>query len=235
MPKPSEPVLTKGNARRMPNTKTRRKPTDIEVLAALARTLRNEQHANAGGVWLSDVAQHLAMMWHSGTSRILKPIMDRLSDQGLVVQSGRDLLVFTLTDAGWLRFMEASVTLPESPQRRRWREARELADKHQHQMWKDVIAALTELSELINATEPVPAIAWLECGKRLKRRCEAMAHVNYALYESVDPKDGPATGERWTEFWIPYGLIYRHVVIPRRKNAIDSAANGVGGGVTTRT
>lgn len=200
------------------DTTTRRTPTDREVLAALERALRNEETID-GGIWLSEVAQHLAITWHSGTARILQPIMARLSNQGLVRQSRRNSTLWTLTDDGRKQVAHASVTLPESPQRRRWRQARELAEEHRHQMLQDLIAAIIAATELINACEPVTAKDWQQCGELLTSCCDAMAHVNFALNESVDPKDGPAMGERWIDFWVQHGLIWRHVTLPRKRAA----------------
>lgn len=193
----------------------RRKPTGEEVLAAIARALRAEVQLRGGGVWLSDVVQHLEMTWHSGTARTLQPILTSLGTQGLIRQVVPR--AWTLTDDGRQRVAEAWVTLPPSPQRRRWRQARELAEEYRDEFRQDLINAIKAATEMLNAREPATGVAWEKCGERLDRCCKAIAHVNFALHESVDPGDGPAKGERWIDFWLRYGLRFRYTTVPRRK------------------
>lgn len=190
------------------------------VLAALARALRSGPIVD-GGVWLSEVSEHLGMRWHGATSRRLQPIMMELVERGLVLRSGRGS-VWALTDTGRCEVERVTVVLPESPRHRRWRQARELAIEHHPRLRQRFVTALTMAGDLISAKEPVASNEWVGCKHELARACDALAQVAHVLHMvepddvTSDPDHGvqPAgAGVGWEAFWARYGLVVRHNAI----------------------
>lgn len=137
-------------------------PDDDLMLAAIDRAQRH------GDSWLgqytrvSDIAAHLAMPWHGGTSRGLTPIMIRLADgPGWVERSyRRGVAVWRLTDAGKKRLAEAlerGVAPPESPQHRTWCQARDNATQHLPGLRSQARDLLKEMTALLDVDVSVPS------------------------------------------------------------------------------
>jgi len=198
------------------------------VLAALARALHSGPIVD-GGVWLSEVSEHLGLSWHGATSRRLQPIMTQLVDRGLVRHSNKGS-IWALTDTGYRQAQRVTVLLPESPQHRLWRQACELATEHHPRMRQRFITAVKAACDLINAEEPAAPSSWIDCKHELEHACEALAQVAYILNRAepddatpdLDSRAQPA-GARlgWEVFWAEYGLVVRHNTIGLGKKTTE--------------
>jgi hypothetical protein len=105
--------------------------SDAVVLAAAERAERHHR-APADGVTLGEVIEHLGFARVGWTTRSLRPQIDAFLATGALVPFRRFKIDFLkLTPAGRRRLAQArrgkEVVLPESPQHREWRHARQQA------------------------------------------------------------------------------------------------------------
>ncbi len=164
--------------------------SDAQILAAIHRAEGHDEHDHASR---SDIAAHLGFAHNSWTTRRLRPQLDALKVAGRVRdvrRYGLDLLA--LTDAGRRAVAKArsegEVGLPESPQHRRWRHSRTLADERIDRFRQALRSSLAEAGVLLD-TERAPSAAWVEFAKRLGRDCKRLGSATYCLFEWPEPDD----------------------------------------------
>ena len=173
-------------------------PDDALVLAAVDRADRHRSRRDLG-VLLQDVAAHLDMQWGPHTSRRLRPIIDRLTDELGQLEHSRHQRrdYWQLTDAGTKALSRALLAgvgdeLPESPQHRQWRAAREHASARIEGLKNELGERLAALNALLDAPDPPPATELLAFAEPVKELIEAVAIAHYCLYERAEPDDARA-------------------------------------------
>lgn len=181
-------------------------PSDLLVLAAVDRAHRHRFHEDYGDVTLSDIADHLAKSSERYAAHLLRPIVHRLTDDhGWLRQSrhrGQDR--WALTDAGAKRLSRALIDgvgdeLPESPQHRQWRQAREHAAARIEALQNELGEALADVNAMLDAEAPAPAADWLAQAETLRRRAVAVGVARYCLYERPEPDDAHADRDEFIE------------------------------------
>jgi DNA-binding PadR family transcriptional regulator len=166
-------------------------PSDDVLLAAIARA-ELHQGPDTPGVRLATVKQHLQLDPAGWTTTRLQPKLEALQSAGLIEQSRRNSkIVWRLTATGHRRLKAVGdkLTLPEAPQHRRWREAREAASQQIASIREEVRAALLEASTLIQADPYGYSEAWFDLSEQLRDGCWRLASATYCLSEWTEPDD----------------------------------------------
>jgi hypothetical protein len=83
------------------------------------------------------------------------------------------------------------VSLPESPQHRNWREAREAAGERIGS-FRDALRALLDEGATLLADEATDSEAWVVFGEKVGKACKRLASATYCLREWVEPDDATA-------------------------------------------
>lgn len=164
---------------------------DDVILAALARA---ELHKGGEpGVLYVTLVEHLGLRKGSVTSRRLRPRLAELVAAGDVEEfrrRGCDLL--TLTRKGKRRVRAAEpVSLPESPQHRRWREGRAVAAERFTGFRDEVRSALDGAAALL-ADGDASSDAWYVLAGQLERACKRVGSATHCLREWAEPSDDAA-------------------------------------------
>lgn len=170
-----------------------RPPSDDLVLAATDRAYRHD-YGERASVALMAIADHLAMEWNPITSRRLRPIVDRLTQRGLLERArhhGRD--GWTPTEAGSRQLVGALARgvgddLPESPQHRQWRIAREHAAARLEGLCSELGELLAEVGAMLSA-ELASSTEWLTRAKALHDLAGGIGVAVYCLHERPEPSD----------------------------------------------
>ncbi len=119
-------------------------------------------------------------------------------------------MVWSLTDAGHRRLAEVRAAgtlhpLAESPQHRKWRQAREAARLEIDQLRTDLGLLLGQALDLLDENPQPPSQLWPELAPRLVRACTWLGSATYCLREWPEPDDTTADLEtstrRKTEEW----------------------------------
>jgi hypothetical protein len=167
------------------------------VLAALERAQRHRgNEGEAEGVPLRHVAIHLAFDHNAWTTRHLRPQLEDLASDGLLSCARlHSRVVWSLTEAGRLRLAHAQRAgtvgeLPESPQHRAWRHAREAAQERIDELRRELQAAVAEAGG--QDVERTASDAWFEIGQRLQRASRNLGSATYCLREWPEPDDAQA-------------------------------------------
>lgn len=167
--------------------------SDAQILAAIDRA---EVHDEQDDTSRADIAAHLGFAHNSWTTKQLRPQIDALKAAGRirdVRRNGLDLLA--LTAAGRRALEKARSTggaiLPESPQHRKWRHSRAMADDRIEGFREALRASITEVGALLDSQDS-PSDAWFEFGKRLSAECKRLGSATYCLFEWAEPDDARA-------------------------------------------
>jgi hypothetical protein len=166
-------------------------PAPELVLAAIERAERHHRGPRRG-VSRAAIQEHLGLARGSSTTRQLRPIWDVLQAGGLVEEVRRQgIVVWALTEAGHAQFVDRGEvgTLPESPQHRRWREARRAACDRIDVLQDDLRLALHEANEMLDSGDQGSSGTWYEFGQRLQHACRVVASATYCLREWDEPDD----------------------------------------------
>jgi len=169
--------------------------SDAQILAAIDRAEAHDRNQIPdAGRW--DVAAHLGFVHNSWTTRQLRPQIDALKSAGRirnVRRCGLDLVALTSTGRRAARKARSAgeVSLPESPQHRRWRHSRTLAGDRIDGFREALRASISELGSLLD-TGQTPSDAWFEFGKRLSAECRRLGSATYCLSEWAEPDDAAA-------------------------------------------
>ena len=174
------------------------------ILAAIERTERHMPRNERGALY-GMVVDHLGLPRHSGTGRRFRPRLKELEAAGVVESFRRNsCVVWTLTPKGQEQLKNAGpVSLPESPQHRRWRESRSKAIERIAGFRKELRDALRDARALLGNRE-TPSEAWFELGERLQRACSLIGSATHCSREWPEPSDdepdvdkGPWLGRRF--------------------------------------
>jgi hypothetical protein len=169
-------------------------PSAELVLAAIDCAVRQSVRP-VTDVSANSIAEHLSLSRRSGAWRQALRLLRELEAVGEVEQGRRHgVPVWALTDVGRERLARVirdghGPSLPESPQRRRWRDSRRLAAQDGDRFRAELRAALEDGLELFNETE-TPSDAWFALSSRLARAADRVGAVVYCLTEWPEPGEG---------------------------------------------
>jgi transcriptional regulator with XRE-family HTH domain len=162
---------------------------DDVILAALARAELHKGN-DKPGVLYATLVEHLGLRKGAVTSRRLRPRLRELVAAGLVGESRRrGYDVLALTPKGRRRTRDAEpVALPESPQHRRWREARAAATERIGEFRDELRSALDEAAALLT-DEDAPSDAWYALAEQVGKACQRVGSATHCLREWPEPDD----------------------------------------------
>jgi hypothetical protein len=169
-------------------------PPEELVLAAIERALRHRRQPQNLGVLLSAVKEHLGLSRHGSDTRRLQPVVDALRTSGAIESTERQgLTLWRLTSAGKRRLVVARrrgmiEPLPESPQHREWRRAREAAERRIDQLEGELEQALDRTRALLGS-EQRDADVWFAASRELQRACYRLGSATYCRFEWSEPDD----------------------------------------------
>jgi hypothetical protein len=169
-------------------------PSTALVLAAIDRAERHRA-IDEPGVLLSEVKEHLGLRHNGWTTRRLRPQLEELQHNGLAVQLRRNCLnLWGLTAEGRQRLDTVRQAggfepLPESPQHRKWREARHAAEQKITVLREELRRALDDGRLLIEAGHHASSSEWFTFSERLGRACWRVGSASYCLHEWAEPDD----------------------------------------------
>ncbi len=177
----------------MPKTKPTRPelPSNDLILAAIERAICHHGHDRPAES-LSSIKQHLGLPHNGWTTLKLRPKLEALESAGLIEKSRRhSVSLWGLTPKGRQRLgaVRSKLTLPESPQHRRWREAHEAAAERIEPIRGEVRATFAEASTLLEADPPANSEAWFSLGEKLHDACRRLASATYCDREWDEPDD----------------------------------------------
>ncbi|HSZ14386.1 MAG TPA: helix-turn-helix transcriptional regulator [Solirubrobacteraceae bacterium] len=184
--------------------------SDVLVLAAVDRAERHSASITKGvPIW--QVLDHLAIASRTKRARRARALLQELEASGsLECVRRRSLPVWALTSRGRRRLSRARragrlPALGESPQHRRWREARALAGQRIEGFRLELLDAVEHARELLAAPVPDPPAVdapdaalgvtsdvWFEVGEQLHRACRRLGSASYCLWEWREPEDARA-------------------------------------------
>jgi hypothetical protein len=167
--------------------------SELQVLAAVERARRHGDRVDH-----HDVAEHLGFERGGATTRSLRPQLEALRDDGsLATERYQQTELWTLTPRGRGRLGAARRRgaldpLPESPQHRTWRHAREEAAIRLEGICGAVLTALQEADEVMGGGESRPgdSTRHFEVGERLEREFWRLGVAIHCLREWPEPDDG---------------------------------------------
>ncbi len=180
-------------------------PDDGLILAAIDRAYRHLPRLSSG-VSRWEVLEHLDVAKRTNAARAVKERLDALTEDGVLVRTKEHSnLLWRLTSRGRRQRQKADALgeLPESPQHRRWRQAREVASVHFGRGLDALGEAIIEASELRMAEPPASSDAWLLAGLRLRSACRLLAKATYCRCEWPEPDDARADIDRDAEPALP--------------------------------
>jgi hypothetical protein len=186
------------------------RPSGALALAAVERAQRHERAAEVGA---QAVAEHLGFTPTPHTAGQLRPLLENLRRHGWLArrqERGRDY--WSLTDAG--RAIAGcpaeSEVLPESPQHRAWRRAREAAAVRIDGFRREVLDAAEEAEGLGGGAALPRSAEIFALAERLRWAAWRLGSAAHCLYEWVEPDDafpdvdespGPSPGRRAVSAW----------------------------------
>jgi DNA-binding PadR family transcriptional regulator len=170
--------------------------SDLQILAAIDRA---ERHGRRKGVSRWRMAEHLGVPDGAALTRRLRPQLDRLIEEGVLVRSRVRSSSWSLTEAGRKRLgrarrRRAQIVLPESPQHRRWRLSHDEALNHVEELRGQLREALLAALTLIDSDDE-QARVWCELSVRLRRQCALLGWALYCIHEWDEPDDAHADRE----------------------------------------
>jgi transcriptional regulator with XRE-family HTH domain len=171
---------------------------DDVILAALGRAELHKGDDKPGVLYLT-LVEHLGLRKGAVTSRRLRPRLRELVAAGVVEEfrrRGYDLLALTREGKRRLRDAEP-VSLPESPQHRRWREGRTAGTERIGGFRDELRSALDGAAALL-ADESAPSDAWYALAGRVEKACRRVGSATHCLREWPEPDDAKpevASGE----------------------------------------
>jgi DNA-binding transcriptional regulator PaaX len=171
--------------------------SDDLLLAAIARAICHAGR-NESAQLLSSIKEHLGLPHNGWTTIQLRPKLAELEAAGLIGHTRRDRSnIWSLTAKGRKRLdaIRADVTLPESPQHQRWREARVAASQRIAGFRGDLRSALDEAIGLLEAAHEADSAAWFEISERLHQAGRLFASAIYCLREWQEPDDTHADSD----------------------------------------
>jgi hypothetical protein len=175
-------------------------PSADLVLAAIDRAIRQFPRP-VSDISAGEIALHLAINRRSGVWRQARRRLKELEQTSDVRQGRRNgVTVWALTPAGRQRLARAVATssgpvLPESPQHRRWQDARRLAQQEQQRYRAELTDALSDATRTLE-DDGADSAAWFALAARLQAAAERVGAVTFCLTEWPEPDDaGPDTSD----------------------------------------
>jgi len=188
---------------------------DFTVLAAVERAELHGRGLRKGAARRS-IAEHLGFIWHSGTGAKLKPSLVSLEADGCL-ELGRKAAerqrvrltrrgLNKLQGARRRQVAEAMVdALPESPQHRTWRHAREAAVGTVNDFLGLTTSALQDAETVLLKPAGGSAEELMRIGDRLHREFWRLASATYCVREWPEPDEGTKDSDEWSRragFWL---------------------------------
>jgi hypothetical protein len=166
--------------------------SDALVLAATERAERHHR-GPADGVTLGEVIEHLGFARVGWTTSSLRPQIDAFLAAGALVPFRRFGIDFLkMSTNGRRRLARArrarGIALPESPQHRAWRHARQQATEQIGEMRQLFRETLAEADRLLSS-EQTSSDAWYALAPRLHTTCRQLGSVTHCLREWPEPDD----------------------------------------------
>lgn len=165
--------------------------SDALVLAAIQRAQRHGHKHIAR--W--HVAEHLGFVHNSATTRRLRPQLESLRVAGSLERSRKHgQYQWALTSKGSRRLAAARRAgrvgeLPESPQHRRWRHAREKAEQRIDDFRTLTYQTLDAAEAVAEPADGPGSETWFEMGDRLAAIFWLMGSATHCLTEWPEPDD----------------------------------------------
>lgn len=187
--------------------------TDGFILAALERAALHEQEEE---VPTSVLMEHLGFEWAPPTNRLFFPRLEELRKAGLLTsRERRGEPLWSLTSVGRKRLAEERESdevgdLPESPQHRVWRHAREQAAVRIEGFRDELTQVNQQAYDLLYQPQPATSDEWFALSERLRWGAWRFGSATYCLTEWPEPDDampdpdenpGPDPGRRTTSAW----------------------------------
>jgi hypothetical protein len=176
--------------------------TDDLILAALNRA---ECHRGYQGAPQWAALEHLSISNRSKKGRQVKARLPELAQAGLLRQSKQyGVIQWALTPKARKRLGEvpdAARSLPESPQHRRWRDARDAAEQEIEGFYLSVRDSVDAAADLLSMPMPPGPSSdeWFEVGERLHRACRLLASATHCLHEWAEPPEDKADDDERSE------------------------------------
>jgi hypothetical protein len=174
---------------------------DDTLLAAVDRADRHDPHQfhrSRDGAPLREIAEHLGLRAGGWTSRRLREQLESLATAEVLTVARRDrTLLWASTDTGrerlaFLSPCELDRALPESPQHREWRLAREAAAEHMEELYAQLRRELGDASGLLSRPRCADSDSWFALATRLSRTSMLVGSATHCLYEWREPSDATA-------------------------------------------
>jgi DNA-binding MarR family transcriptional regulator len=165
--------------------------SELQILAAVDRAAR---HTRADSVPGFRLAEHLGLAHGTPTTRELRPLIEKLTEDGALVHSQRHRTsTLRLTSKGRERLARArregrNLDLPEAPQHRRWRHAHDEATTRIDELRNDLRTTLTATNKLLQTGEPESKAA-LELLTRLRQESARLAWAIHCIHDWPEPDD----------------------------------------------
>jgi hypothetical protein len=176
--------------------------TDDLLLAALDRAVRHRGYQGASD-WA--ILEQLSITPRSKQGRLAKTRLPELVQAGFLEQ-GREhgVAQWMLTPKGRKHLSQISevvVALPESPQHRKWRDARDAAEQEIEGFYLRLRDCMDRTTDLLSMPMPPGASsdAWFEIGERPHKACRRLGSASYCLYEWVEPPEDKADPDDRTD------------------------------------
>jgi DNA-binding PadR family transcriptional regulator len=172
-------------------------PSEDLVLAAIDRAYRHRNNQRNPGVLFVDVKEHLGLDRTGAATLRLRPTWETLETFGLIEQAHQsNRVLWRLTDTGHQRLETARQTrelsLPESPQHQRWREAHTVASRRIDSIREDLRVALANAKSILDANPQADSNAWYELGERVHKASWRLGSATHCLHEWPEPDDATA-------------------------------------------
>jgi hypothetical protein len=176
-------------------------PSAELVLAAIERAERHRRPGREPGVHRSTIADHLGLTHNSWTTRRIRPRLEDLHASGDIEWVRRKgVIVWRITTrgrrrVGYWRRAGKTPDLPEAPQHRIWREARESAAERISGLRDELHDALESAAALLT-NEDADSDAWFAIAERLDVACRRIGAATFRLCEWREPNDATADTQR---------------------------------------
>jgi hypothetical protein len=176
--------------------------TDDLILAALDRA---ECHHGYQGAPRWAILEHLSITPQSKKGRAVKAQLPKLGQAGLIKpgrQYGVEQWILTPKGRKYLaQIPEATASLPESPQHRNWRDARDAAEQEIEDFYLRLRDCVDAAADLLSMPMPPGASSdeWFEIGELLHRACRRLGSATYCLHEWAEPPEDQADPDDGTD------------------------------------
>jgi ribosome-binding protein aMBF1 (putative translation factor) len=181
--------------------------TDVLVLAAVDRAVRHHWTGTPRAAPVRAIYEHLGVSSRSRAGRHLRAQLEALDGSALLRGKRRGVETWELTQAGKRRIRRLRANgklpeLPESPQHRVWREARELAEQRIEGFWMALLAEVERAHDLMGSPQVPgrpPSDVLFELGERLHQASKRLASATYCICEWREPSDDRADVDSYSD------------------------------------